>query len=248
VVVYGATGTDVRAILKKLFKPHPSLYNDIDVAYFMGKVRDGVKRPVIVHFSLQSSALAFLRMVRTEDYMRQNPGVTASRDKSVTRRVGVSRLSASASRLVAMFPGLTVHEFSEFATYRDVRYDATEFAEKTIKIDGRQFDMEDACRQNQRYEPNEALFLSIGDMKIKGFRRKDRSTGNGNPSGSRADATQSFQQRQQGAAASVGQMLSNINTTSSGGIIISGGPATRYSSSAPSMMIGANADPYEVRR
>jgi hypothetical protein len=247
VVVYGAAGTDVQAILRRLLHRHQSLYNDIDVAYFMGKAKDGAKRPIIIHFSLQSSAASFLRLARNEEYMQQHPGITAARDKSVTRRVGVSRLSASASCLTSTFPGLEVHEFSEFATYKNVRYDATEFAEKVIDIHGRSFNVEEACRRNPRYELNEALFLQIGDMKVDGFRRKDRQTGNNgsNPSGSRWAAGQ--QQQEQGTARRTGLGVPNINATSTGGIVISTGASTRHSGNAPTTLIGANSDPYEVR-
>jgi hypothetical protein len=238
VVVYGASGTDAAAIVRSLLRPHPSLYNDIDVAYFLGKARDGAKRPVIIHFGLQSSASAFLRMVRQEEYMQAHPGITASRDKSVTRRVGVSRLSACAERLAAVYPSLTVHEFAEFATFRGQRYDATEFAEAEVVIDGRSFDIDEGCEQNTKYEKNEALFLQIGAMTVSGYKRKFRTAAGADM---RPVATGTGAKRLAGTPT-----LSSLNMVSTGGLVI-GGATNHHSSNAPSLLIGANDDVYEVR-
>jgi hypothetical protein len=179
--------------------------------------------------------------------MQAHPGVTVARDKSVTRRVGVSRLSASTACLVSAFPGLTVHEFSEYATYRGQRFDATEFAEASIEINAQVFDIENACHRNQLYEKNESLFLTLGEMRIDGFKRRFRAAGGSSYQQRPTPAAGENRNGDNGDNGAHRPTIADFNTVSTGGVVITGGATTRHTSNSPSLMIGATNDIYEVR-
>ena len=174
VIVNGLQPGEPYEAVEHLLKNKPGLWHDVDEAFFMGQSQN--RRPLHLTFTNISSCEACLSYSHSFEFTQAFPQVSIVRDRSELRRTGISRLGAVASCLHESFPEMFIHQHFEFATLGSRRIRASEFAGSAIVIDDHIFEIEEACEANDSHEVNEALFVRMGDVMIKGYKRKGRQT------------------------------------------------------------------------
>ena len=201
----------------------------------------------MIHFTTVSATEAFIRFSHSPKFTEKFPAVTVTKDKSETRRTGISRLAVAAPQLTETFSGLEVHCFFDFATFRGKRFDASDFAAPTVQIRNRMFDVDAACLENSDFKPNEALFTTYGNMTVQASKRKHPQRRSG-PSASVTEQVIPNPSSREALSKVNKPNLNNINFRTAGGVQLFNGSNGKYFGKSSRQMIGGMTDQYEVRQ
>ncbi len=263
-VVIGLQRGDPTEAVKKLMGGTDLLRN-VDDAFFMSN-KPG-RRPLLVSFVTKFACEEFLKMSHRPDFTRKFPNVVVVRDRSETRRTGVSRIAASAAKLSALFPEVTIHQHSEFVIVDGKKIDAFEFVASAVMINGTVFDIDEAFETSGTHEVNDYLYARVGDVFVFGYRKQGteeaRADGSELGSDNDEDEEQGTEARIEGgsgrlpraaktatanaraaSAAPRKRRAAGSNGTTNGGVRIQYGP-TEQERRPNLLLMGAVEDPYD---
>jgi hypothetical protein len=181
-IVYRLIPGDANGAVEEIFAEKSGLLTLVDDAFFLGKGPE--KKPLKIHFKTVTAAGDFLKWARTPNFHATHPTLSAGRDVTTLRRVGVSRLTAACDALRSKYgDALHVNPSFNYITVGGCKYDALDFASPCALIDGELFDVEAACRvdveaacrANVNFKPSESLSVEQGNTTTGGYQKIDRA-------------------------------------------------------------------------
>jgi hypothetical protein len=234
----------------------------LDDAFFLG-VDPAKKHPLKLTFKTITAANQFLAWTKTSDFHKQHSTLSAGRDMTKLRKVGVSRLMASAEGLRQKYGSdIFINPSHSFVRYGGVKYDALDFAAYCVIIDGEEFDVQAACEANPEFEVNGKLAVAQGDEMMGAFvkKRVQRS--------SSVSSQKSVDEEQQGVsgasgtrgrarpptkAPTGGKTKKNVSNTAppvsgltTGNVYVQAGPSSKYRNQENLSIVGAMSDRFSV--